>query len=197
MSCCSFSRGGIAVAFLLIHLRRRHTSRTFPIPSEKEHQELISPPLDLLTKDPIDWPNTAIIDRSPPLTVRKPRRKRSSVASQVTPRTLVSTATSLSPIPTEEKATMAPKLPSLSHPKLLYFTRILQLLLAIAFLILICYCGTHRGWWTNINGPLAVGGTSLLLSLSPTLSLLSTPPPPSLPPIYPNPQANAAQSSPP
>ena len=44
------------------------------------------------------------------------------------------------------------------HPKLLYFIRLLQICLAIVILILICYGGVHRGWWSNIDGPLAVGG---------------------------------------
>ena len=46
----------------------------------------------------------------------------------------------------------------LSNPKLPYFVRIGQLAIAIGFLILICYSGTHRGWWRNINGAIAVGG---------------------------------------
>ncbi|KAL8935628.1 MAG: hypothetical protein Q9216_005334, partial [Gyalolechia sp. 2 TL-2023] len=45
----------------------------------------------------------------------------------------------------------------LGNPKILYFTRIAQLVLGIVFLVLICYDGTHRAWWRNINGPLAVG----------------------------------------
>ncbi|KAL8943721.1 MAG: hypothetical protein Q9211_000892 [Gyalolechia sp. 1 TL-2023] len=45
----------------------------------------------------------------------------------------------------------------LGNPKVLYFTRIAQLVLAIIFLVLLCYGGTHRAWWRNINGPLAVG----------------------------------------
>lgn len=46
----------------------------------------------------------------------------------------------------------------LSNPKLPYFVRIAQLVLSIGFLILISYAGTHRGWWKDINGALAVGG---------------------------------------
>lgn len=49
----------------------------------------------------------------------------------------------------------------LQNPKLLYFIRILQFVLSIIFLILICYSGTHRQWWTNINGALALGGDAL------------------------------------
>lgn len=46
----------------------------------------------------------------------------------------------------------------LNNPKLPYLVRIGQLAFAIGFLILISYAGTHRGWWGNINGALAVGG---------------------------------------
>ncbi len=45
-----------------------------------------------------------------------------------------------------------------NHPKLLYFVRLLQICLASATLVFICYDGVHRGWWNNINGALAVGG---------------------------------------
>ncbi len=47
----------------------------------------------------------------------------------------------------------------LSNPRTLYFTRIVQLLFGIGFLVLVCDAGVHRGWWDNINGALAVGGT--------------------------------------
>lgn len=47
----------------------------------------------------------------------------------------------------------------LSNPKLPYGVRIAELVFGLGFLILICYAGVHRGWWTNINGALAVGGT--------------------------------------
>ena len=50
-------------------------------------------------------------------------------------------------------------MPSLSHPKALYFSRIAQLLFAIGFLVIISWSGVHRGWWRSINGSLAVGGT--------------------------------------
>lgn len=58
----------------------------------------------------------------------------------------------------------------LSNPKFAYFVRIAQLVFGIGFLILVCYAGTHRGWWRNINGALAVGGmfsSHLLASASP------------------------------
>ncbi|KAI4203598.1 MAG: hypothetical protein LQ350_001788 [Teloschistes chrysophthalmus] len=45
----------------------------------------------------------------------------------------------------------------LSSPKILYVGRIIQLILGVLFLVLICYDGTHRSWWTGINGALAVG----------------------------------------
>ncbi|KAL9587203.1 MAG: hypothetical protein Q9203_003590 [Teloschistes exilis] len=45
----------------------------------------------------------------------------------------------------------------LSSPKILYVGRIVQLVLGVLFLVLICYDGTHRSWWTGINGALAVG----------------------------------------
>lgn len=47
----------------------------------------------------------------------------------------------------------------LSNPRTLYFTRILQLLFGIGFLVLISDSGVHRGWWKDINGALAVGST--------------------------------------
>lgn len=56
----------------------------------------------------------------------------------------------------------------LSNPKFAYFVRIAQLVFGIGFLILICYAGTHRGWWKNINGALAVGGTFQPHLLAPT-----------------------------
>ncbi|KAL8639663.1 MAG: hypothetical protein Q9226_008846 [Calogaya cf. arnoldii] len=62
----------------------------------------------------------------------------------------------------------------LSNPKLLYFIRIGQLLLGIAFLILICYDGTHRAWWNNINGPLAVGVISSIFTFAITAHSIFT-----------------------
>lgn len=46
----------------------------------------------------------------------------------------------------------------LSNPKVPYTVRLVQLGFGIAYLVLICYAGVHRGWWSNINGALAVGG---------------------------------------
>ena len=51
----------------------------------------------------------------------------------------------------------------LENPKILYFTRIAQILFSLAFLVVICYAGTHRGWWDNVNAPLALGGQALPL----------------------------------
>ncbi|MCJ1262333.1 hypothetical protein MMC22_002203 [Lobaria immixta] len=56
-----------------------------------------------------------------------------------------------------------------SNPKLPYFVRIAQLLLSIGFLILICYAGTHRGWWKEINGALAIGVITSILTFAVTV----------------------------
>lgn len=48
----------------------------------------------------------------------------------------------------------------LRNPKLLFFTRIGQFIFAIAFLVLVSWCGTHRGYWNSgVTGPIALGGT--------------------------------------
>ncbi|KAL8852434.1 MAG: hypothetical protein Q9221_002664 [Calogaya cf. arnoldii] len=62
----------------------------------------------------------------------------------------------------------------LGNPKLLYFIRIAQLLLGIVFLVLICYDGTHRAWWNNINGPLAVGVISSIFTFAITAHSIFT-----------------------
>ncbi|KAL8909005.1 MAG: hypothetical protein Q9207_000456 [Kuettlingeria erythrocarpa] len=62
----------------------------------------------------------------------------------------------------------------LSSPKVLYFTRIAQLLLGIIFLVLICYDGTHRAWWTSINGPLAVGVIASIFTFAVTVYSIFT-----------------------
>jgi hypothetical protein len=46
-----------------------------------------------------------------------------------------------------------------SNPKTLYGARIWQFGFALGVLVLISYAGVHRGWWTNINGPIAVAST--------------------------------------
>ncbi|KAL8998403.1 MAG: hypothetical protein Q9169_002531 [Polycauliona sp. 2 TL-2023] len=62
----------------------------------------------------------------------------------------------------------------LGNPKLLYFIRIAQLLLGLVFLVLICYDGTHRAWWTSINGPLAVGVISSIFTFAITAHSIFT-----------------------
>ena len=62
----------------------------------------------------------------------------------------------------------------LSNPRTLYFTRIAQFLFGVGFLILICYAGVHRGWWTSINGPLAVGVIASIFTFALTLHNLIT-----------------------
>ena len=62
----------------------------------------------------------------------------------------------------------------LSNPRTLYITRITQFLFGAAFLILICYAGVHRGWWTSINGPLAVGVIASIATFTLTLHNLIT-----------------------
>ena len=54
--------------------------------------------------------------------------------------------------------------------KVLYFTRIAQLLFGIGFLILIADASVHRGWWDNINGAVAVGGKSQEITLLETVA---------------------------
>ena len=61
-----------------------------------------------------------------------------------------------------------------SNPRSLYITRITQFLFGAAFLILICYSGVHRGWWTSINGPLAVGVIASISTFALTLHNLIT-----------------------
>lgn len=62
----------------------------------------------------------------------------------------------------------------LSNPRTLYFTRITQFLFSVGFLILICYSGVHRGWWTSIDGPLAVGVITSIFTFALTLHNLIT-----------------------
>ncbi|CAF9916685.1 MAG: hypothetical protein HETSPECPRED_002981 [Heterodermia speciosa] len=54
----------------------------------------------------------------------------------------------------------------LEKPKILYSTRLAQLSFATAFLVVICYAGTHRGWWKNINPPLALGVIAVLFTFA-------------------------------
>ncbi|KAL9136886.1 MAG: hypothetical protein Q9175_001916 [Cornicularia normoerica] len=62
----------------------------------------------------------------------------------------------------------------LSNPRTLYFTRIAQFLFGVGFLILICYSGVHRGWWTSIDGPLVVGVIASISTFALTLHNLIT-----------------------
>ncbi|KAK3171614.1 hypothetical protein OEA41_003698 [Lepraria neglecta] len=57
----------------------------------------------------------------------------------------------------------------LSNPKSLYGARIWQFGFAIGVLVLVSYAGVHRGWWPNINGALAVGVISAILTFAITL----------------------------
>ncbi|KAL8972430.1 MAG: hypothetical protein Q9183_000562 [Haloplaca sp. 2 TL-2023] len=62
----------------------------------------------------------------------------------------------------------------LGNPKLLYFTRLAQLILAVLFLVLICYSGAHRGWWDNIDGPLALGVIASIFTFAVTIHTIFT-----------------------
>ena len=46
----------------------------------------------------------------------------------------------------------------LTNPRSLYFTRILQLLIGLGFLVTVSYAGAHKGWYTNLAGKIVVGG---------------------------------------
>ncbi|KAL8832810.1 MAG: hypothetical protein Q9170_004732 [Blastenia crenularia] len=77
----------------------------------------------------------------------------------------------------------------LSNPKILYAARIAQLVLGILFLVLICYDGTHRSWWRNINGPLAVGVITSIFTFAISIysmyvQTLSTHSPPKAPHLF-------------
>ena len=63
----------------------------------------------------------------------------------------------------------------LGNPKLLYFTRLAQLILAILFLVLICYSGANRGWWSNIDGPLALGVIASIFTFAVTIHTMYFP----------------------
>ena len=42
-------------------------------------------------------------------------------------------------------------------PSYLFNVRILQVALALVYLILVCYCGVHHGWWLKLHQPLGFG----------------------------------------
>ncbi|KAI4102688.1 MAG: hypothetical protein L6R37_004219 [Teloschistes peruensis] len=62
----------------------------------------------------------------------------------------------------------------LSSPKILYVGRIIQLVLGVLFLVLICYDGTHRSWWTGINGALAVGVIASIFTFAVSIHTIFT-----------------------
>ena len=51
------------------------------------------------------------------------------------------------------------------NPKFLLPIRYIQLLFSILVLILLCYAGSNRGWWTNITAGLVLGIASSALAL--------------------------------
>ncbi|MCJ1285443.1 hypothetical protein MMC26_004783 [Xylographa opegraphella] len=54
---------------------------------------------------------------------------------------------------------------TLRNPKILFAIRIGQLVFSIAYLILVSWCGTHRGFWnSNVTGPIALGVISTLFT---------------------------------
>ncbi|MCJ1357371.1 MAG: hypothetical protein MMC33_007367 [Icmadophila ericetorum] len=54
----------------------------------------------------------------------------------------------------------------LQNPKLLFLGRIAQLCIAIAFFVLMCWSGAHRGWWNQLNGALAVGAIASIFTFA-------------------------------
>lgn len=48
-------------------------------------------------------------------------------------------------------------MPQPLSPAYLFNTRILQIVLALVYLILLSYSGVHRGWWLNLSQPLGFG----------------------------------------
>ncbi|KAF6225077.1 hypothetical protein HO133_010272 [Letharia lupina] len=50
-------------------------------------------------------------------------------------------------------------------PSYLFNVRILQVVLALIYLILLCYCGIHHGWWLNLHQPLGFGISASLLTI--------------------------------
>lgn len=50
-------------------------------------------------------------------------------------------------------------------PSYLFNVRILQVVLAVIYLILLCYCGVHHGWWLNLHQPLGFGISASLLTI--------------------------------
>ena len=54
------------------------------------------------------------------------------------------------------------------HLRLLYFIRLCQFAFALGFLVLICWCGTHRGYWNNVEAAIAVGVFSSIFTFAVT-----------------------------
>ncbi|MCJ1473559.1 hypothetical protein MMC13_002210 [Lambiella insularis] len=53
----------------------------------------------------------------------------------------------------------------LRNPKLLLGTRIGQLIFGVAYLVLVSYCGTHRGYWNSgVTGAIALGVIATLFT---------------------------------
>lgn len=50
-------------------------------------------------------------------------------------------------------------------PSYLFNVRILQVALALVYLVLLCYCGVHHGWWLNLHQPLSFGISASLLTI--------------------------------
>ena len=44
-------------------------------------------------------------------------------------------------------------------PTYFFNVRILQVALALVYLILVCYSGVHHGYWNNLVQPLSFGST--------------------------------------
>ena len=52
-------------------------------------------------------------------------------------------------------------------PYYLFNIRIPQVVVAIIYLTLLCYCGVHHGWWLNLQAPLGIGSAcSPIMTLS-------------------------------
>ena len=63
-------------------------------------------------------------------------------------------------------------------PAYLVCIRILQILLAVFYLIFLSYCGVHRGWWLYLRRSLVLGSASSLASPHfSSIYLPSSPPP--------------------
>ncbi|CAD6565683.1 MAG: hypothetical protein ASARMPREDX12_006719 [Alectoria sarmentosa] len=50
-------------------------------------------------------------------------------------------------------------------PSYLFNVRIIQVALALVYLVLLCYSGVHHGWWLNLRQPLGFGISASLLTI--------------------------------